>query len=237
VEYDLKFQNNLNNARPTPTAVAVTGGAATYDAGARSGERAIKLSGANSIQLDTAAAPVDYNQSFTVAFWIKVLSVKGSDPPVFSNKDWADGKNNGFQIMVKNGAILLNSKSVADSGRLNGDADVTVAASSLVGTPGASANWVHIAVVYDKEGGVRGAVRCYANGARTNNSAVMEATNLTQGISGGQRSYIANSMASGSYGPLYNGASKSYNVEFLMQDFLLVGGAYTDAQVAALAVK
>ena len=239
--YDLKFQQNLNNALPKPASVTVTG-TATYDDGAKTGQKAIKLSGENYIQLDTEAEPFNYNQSFTVAFWIKVLSNKGSDPPVFSNKNWEAGSNNGFQIMVKNGGILLNSRSPADSDRLNGGADLTVATNTLTGattanaTPSwANSQWVHIAVVYDKTGGTNGQVRYYANGVKTNQNN----TNLTQGISGGQRTYIGQSMASGSYGQgvpegLYNGAAKEYNVEFLMQDFLLVSGAKTDDEIAAL---
>jgi predicted phosphodiesterase len=222
LEFDLKFQDNLNNDLSNPAAVTVTG-TTVYDTGRAVSQRAIKLKGDNYIQLDTPTEPFDYNQSFSVAFWIKVLTTKGSDPVFFSNKNWASGGNNGFLFMVKSSGIRLNSKSVSDSGRLNGSNDITIVS-------GVMDTWVHIAVVYDKTAGTNGQVRYYANGVKVGQTD----TNLTSGMAGGQRSYLAQSNTS-SNGPLYNGAAKSYDVEVLMQDFLLKGGVLSDGEIAALA--
>jgi predicted phosphodiesterase len=220
-QYELAFNGSLANAQPTPASVSMAAGTPTYQSGPVSGKQAIKLNGDNYIQLDTAENPVDYNRSFTVAFWVKVLSTKGYDPVLFSNKNWESGNNNGFLFMVKNGGIRLQTKSVSDSARLGGSEDLTVA-SGVVNT------WTHIAAVYDKTGGTNGAVRYYKNGVKVDEKN----TNLTGGIGGGQRSYLAQSNNGSA---LYNGASKTYDVEFLMQDFVLKGGALSDADIAALA--
>jgi hypothetical protein len=220
VNFDIKFQNNLLNASSPPARVSVTG-MASYDNGVRTGEKAIKLNGNNYIQLDRAAPSFNYSQSFTIAFWVKVISTRGSDPVIFSNKSWSNGNNNGFLLMVKGNNILLNSKSVSDSERLNGSSDISIAS-------GAGNVWTHIAVVYDKTAGTNGEVRYYKDG----NVVGTLATNLTNGIDGGQHSYLGQS-ANGDL--LYQGSSGSYDVEFLMQDFLLSGGALLDSEIQNLA--
>jgi hypothetical protein len=175
--------------------------------------------------LDTKENLFDYNQSFTIGFNVFVENIKGTDPVIFSNKDWRSGDNNGFLFMVKNNKILLNSKSVSDSGRLNGYSDLTVANFDVRN------KWVHIAAVYDKEGGINGTVTYYANGIKVDTKN----TDLTEGIGGSQLSYIAQSMASGNYGPLYNGENKDYDVTFRMENFLLQAGTMTDEEIAHIA--
>jgi hypothetical protein len=225
--YSLSFNNTLNNGFPHPPGVAVSGTAAEYVNGTSVGKKAIRLSGSSYIALDTAANPFNYDQSFTIAFKVKVESAKGSDPALFSNKDWTSGGYNGFLFMVKANGIRLNSKSVADSGRINGFDDLTVASDVMN-------KWVHIAAVYNKASGSdgKGSVAYYANGLKVGTAD----TDLTLGMSGGQISYIAQSMGSGDYyGPLYNGPSKDYDVTFQMEDFLLCEGALSDAEISALA--
>ena|GEM_PF-1996291 len=227
LEFDLKFQNNLSNTRPNPSAVTVTG-TAQYEDGRKTGQRAIRLNGDNYIQLDTAGEPFNYERSLTIAFWVKVLSTKGSDPVLFSNKNWAAGGNNGFLFKVTSNSIRLNSTSVNGTRLGSGANDLTIASN-------VTDNWVHITVVYDRSVGT-GQVRYYANGQMVGQDSSSN-TDLVAGISGGQRSYIGQSMATGSYAPLYNGTNQSYDVTFLMQDFLLINSALSDTEVAALAAE
>ena len=220
-QYKLAFNESLANALPVPASVSVTGSAAVYESSAFTGKKAIKLNGDNYIQLDDAANPIDYNGSFTIAFWVKVLLAAGSDPALFSNKNWSAGGNNGFLFMVKSNGIRLNSKSVSGS-RLNGGDDITIASNVMN-------QWVHIAAVYDREDGT-GKVRYYKDGVKVGEMA----TDLSGGMNGGQRSYLAQSHSDAG---LYQSVSGSKNAEFLMLDFMLQGGAKTDAEITALAAS
>ncbi|GHV89202.1 hypothetical protein AGMMS50267_15620 [Spirochaetia bacterium] len=234
IAYSLKFDNNLNNEPDAgylaPT-VSVTGTETYFDA--PGGRKAIDLSYNNYIQLDTATDPFNYSQNFTVAFRVKVDStkIKGSDPVIFSNKDWASGTANGFLLMVrdidktpaKGKGIILHSKSNSDSARLGGANDVTIAGGVDGNANSIKDTWVHIAVVYDKDGGTNGQVRYYANGAKVGERN----TDLTGGISASKRSYLAQSVNGGG---LYN--TNNLGVAFQMQDFLLVNQTLTDEEIA-----
>jgi hypothetical protein len=64
--YGLKFQNNLTNDLE-PLSPLTFVGTQAYEDGAKPGEKAIKLSGDNYINLGNTAAGFDYAQSFSVA--------------------------------------------------------------------------------------------------------------------------------------------------------------------------
>ncbi|MBQ3815577.1 MAG: hypothetical protein II836_05935, partial [Clostridia bacterium] len=47
------------------------------------------------------------NESFSVCFWMKTGGV-GSDPCLFSNKDWNSGKNKGFVLSLRDTDVKFN---------------------------------------------------------------------------------------------------------------------------------
>jgi formylglycine-generating enzyme required for sulfatase activity len=89
---------------------------------------------------------------------------------------------------------------------------------------------VHVAAVYDTTGGTNGQVRYYANGVKVGEAN----TDLTGGISSGYVSYIGSS--SGTDKEQYTRISEfnNYTMNFNIQDFILQGGAMTDAEITTL---
>ncbi|MCL1810384.1 MAG: CehA/McbA family metallohydrolase, partial [Clostridiales bacterium] len=216
MDYHLKLDGNLDNENGDSPIVNGFTGTQTYVDG-RKGQKAISLSRSNYFELDKADDLIDYNQSFSVAYWIKVNSTSGSDPAVMSNKNWSSGGNNGWMFTAKSGMIKLNSKSRSDSGRVNGSTDIEI-------TRYTAGQWVHIAAVWDKDAN---RVKTYANGVLTNDYP----TNLAQGIPGnGKPTMIGQSWDNNT--ALYNTASMYVN--FDLQEFVMTDRALTAGEVAEL---
>jgi uncharacterized repeat protein (TIGR02543 family) len=269
VEYDLQFNGSLANTssgglppsvysfKEEPTVPRpIQGGGTIYETGL-DGRQSFKVDMRNGfIRLDddrqnlndsgtaNTADPTtafNYNQSFTVAFWVKVNSagLNGNELVLFSNKNMGGSMNGGmwFSSNTNNGrenpglafyidgtgnnrSIKLNSKSVADSAALGGTAGITITESPLD-------TWVHIAAVYDK---ADGKVRYYANGIKIGE----ETTNLADGIGSGYASYIGSSAGNAAQQYTRISGANMYAMNFNVQDFVLKGGALSDAEVAGL---
>jgi len=230
-EYDLKFQNNLNNAGSSPSTVSMKAGTATFGVGKAEGEYAIRVNRTNYIELNPA---IDYAQNITLAFWVKLPqggTVSGSDPVIFSNKNWQDGGNPGFLIQYRDLSgtrlIQLNTRS-ANGTRLTADGSTDVPISPL--NTNITNQWVHIAVVYDKAGGTAGQVRCYYNGVKVREiNTDLGGTGMT---AAGIPTYLGTTVENN------NGTTiATNNVDADIQNFILKNRVYTDAEIAALAVK
>ncbi|MCL1976400.1 MAG: Ig-like domain-containing protein [Firmicutes bacterium] len=214
--YFLKFNGNLNNENGAYPQVNSVVGSPSYVSG-RNGNKAISLNYRNYLKLDKTNDLIDYNQSFTIAYWIKINSTAGNDPAIMSNKNWTSGGNNGWMFTAKNGIIKLNSKSRSDSSRVNGSTDIEI-------TKYVTGQWVHIAAVWDK---AANKVRTYANGVLTNDLK----TNLATGMGGNGAPTLIGQSNDSSSSNLYN--SSSMNVDFVIQDFFMTNRALTTEEISA----
>jgi hypothetical protein len=218
MDYHLQFNGNLNNENGEYPFVSNFTGAQKYVEG-RKGNQAINLDRSNYLALDKTDDLIDYNQSFTVAYWINVNSVgSGSDPVIMSNKNWSSGGNNGWLFTAKGGMIKLNSKSRSDAGRVNGGTDIEI-------TNYTRGEWVHIAAVWDKN---TNTVKTYANGLLTNDYE----TNLTNGMAGNNAPTLIGQSNNSSTANLYNTATMF--VDFRIQDFFMTNKALTEAEIEYL---
>jgi len=86
--------------------------------------------------------------SFSVAFWIKTDTVK-DDPSIISNKDWANGYNDGFVISLRPSDIKFNVGCKSSGVRMDATAALPVDYDK---------GWMHVAVVVDRK---NDAVRFY----------------------------------------------------------------------------
>ncbi len=87
---------------------------------------------------------------FTVEFWYKAAGV-GSDPSIFSNKDWGSGSNTGLNIAIQGGGSNIDINFKGDTGP-RVDMNIT----SIDFTTG----WNHIAISFDRDGDMT----AYVNG-------------------------------------------------------------------------
>ncbi len=216
MDYMLRFNGDLNNDGNGGNIKSFIG-TPKYSPDKTTGQ-AIELNGDNYIQLDDQAALLDYNQSFSVAFWINVQSTKGSDPVIMSNKNWSSGGNNGWLFTAKGNALKLNVKAANDT-RINGTSDIVAA-------PFETGQWVHVAATFDKS---TNKVITYANGLKTSESN----TDLSAGIPGnGKPTFIGQSYDSGT--TLYNGSGKSYDTTFFMDDFCMTNRVLNQNEIIDL---
>ena len=82
------------------------------------------------------------NESFSAAFWIKTEGVTG-DPAIISNKDWGNGKNNGFVVALQDDHVVkLNFGNGND--RIDGSYDLPADYQT---------GWVYVVFVFDRENG------------------------------------------------------------------------------------
>ena len=242
--YDLSFDGHLNNAEGNfPESIRLyetSGGGANgpavyrelgeaiFRSGSRPDREAIELHGRRFIDLGREA--FDYTDSFTIGFRVNVLQTRGSSPALVSNKNWSAGANNGYVFMVRGGNIFLNTTS--NGNRLGGAGDVLIASAQT----GDNDVWIHITAVYDFNGGSNGlgSVTYYADGVRIGSRN----HNLTTGMNGGQNTFIGQSFDSNSGAgalQLYNHTANRGDITFLMEDFFLVTGIMTDAEVYEIA--
>ncbi len=231
-EYDLSFNNTLDNGTGEPALVQVlstaspaslTSGTVTIpeyvDAGV-SGQKALRLAASSAAPKTSTYIDLgnrfNYNQSFTFAFDIYVNDGYTNDAAIFSNKDWTSGSNAGFIVSAhSSGGIRLNYN-VGGGSR----SDITLGnKSTTVG------QWIHVAAVFRKE---TNTIDVYLNGAKISSNT---SVNLRNGISGGVNTYIGQTVEpSGQFA----NAGK-YSIDFKIADFVLQSGAMSDAQVLALA--
>jgi len=237
-QFYLRFQNNLANELNIPA--TVTMGAAVSNAynpsgtstavfvdGRNAGEKAIKVNRDSFVVLEhnNSTTPIDYNQSFTIAFWAKYPTATGmNDYQAFvTNKNFNSGGDPGFSIHYRGGTnarIRLNSTAV---GGTRFDLDISPSGTDIVG------QWVHVAVVWDKAGGTNGQLRRYYQGALVGSTD----TNLT-GSMVGTRGGVRMPTLIGAQIDNSNNTGLPYTGEIHMQDFLLVNSAYSTAQITAL---
>jgi uncharacterized repeat protein (TIGR02543 family) len=139
MDYILKFSNNLKNESGDYPIVNSFVGKQNYVDG-RNGAKAINFDYQNYLTLDKANDLINYNQSFSIAFWINVKSTAGTDPVIMSNKNWLSGDNNGWLFTATGSMIKLNSRSSKDSGRINGGTDIEISRYT-------QGEWIHIAAI------------------------------------------------------------------------------------------
>jgi len=81
------------------------------------------------------------SSSFSVCLWMKTGGV-GSDPVLFSNKDWGNGSKPGFVLSLRSGDVKFN----AGNGNSRMDAEFQLPLDYADG-------WVHLALAVDREAG------------------------------------------------------------------------------------
>ena len=79
--------------------------------------------------------------SFTVAFWINTEGMDSVDPCIFSNKDWMNGKNNGYVLSLR---YSTNLRFNFGDGSNRIDADIDLPANFREG-------WMHVIAIVDRE--------------------------------------------------------------------------------------
>jgi formylglycine-generating enzyme required for sulfatase activity len=257
--YSFKRGNTAANPRP------VTDGTEVYEAGL-GGKQSLKVdmvngfirlddnrsgNGSNNVNTSDSTTAFNYNQSFTIAFWVKVNSagLSGNALVLFSNKSLGASFGNGSWLTGGNPsgsgnngrtgkglAFYIDGSGNTRSIKLN-SSDGTEAvngANGILIKDNVLDTWVHVAAVYDTTGGTNGQVRYYADGAPVGSANI----DLRGGMNGGFASYIGSS--GGNNNELYtriNGGGadfRNYTMNCNIQDFILKGGTMTDAQVAGL---
>ena len=106
------------------------------------GQAAALRSGANYLTIDDFKFGTD---SFTASMWLNCRAFEGSDPAIFSNKDWTTGANPGMIFYYKGGNWQYNVNTVEGS-RL----DCTY----VIATSGVNAqfnDWANVTIVCDRE--------------------------------------------------------------------------------------
>ena len=99
---------------------------------------------------------------FTVEFWYKAAGV-GSDPCIFSNKDWGSGSNTGVNIAIQSGGSNIDINFKGDVGS-RVDMNIT----SIDFTTG----WNHIAISFDRDGDMI----AYVNGVNVASKSIAGST-------------------------------------------------------------
>ncbi|GHT73761.1 hypothetical protein FACS1894124_2620 [Spirochaetia bacterium] len=195
VEYSLKFDGDLTNTKLGPLTMV---GTASYEDDARDGRKAIKLTKDNYVNL---GKDFDYDESFSVAFRVKVTSTS-SDQAVFGNKRWNSGGGSvkGFVICMTGNSLKVN---IGNGSSNLGD----------VSLGNVTTGWAHIAVVFDKETGTNGQVRYYYNGSEVSTKNY----NISGGMTSGLNSYIGQTAGNADDSSRYN-----TSLTCQIQDFLLV---------------
>lgn len=79
---------------------------------------------------------------FTVEFWYNAAGV-GSDPSIFSNKDWGSGNNTGLNIAIQGGGSNIDINFKGDAGA-RADMNIT--------TVDFTNGWNHVAISFDRDG-------------------------------------------------------------------------------------
>ena len=97
---NLSFDGNLNNINDNFN--IKSNGVITYDNGISN--KAIKLDKNNYLSINNLKFK---NDSFTISTFIKIKN-KNGDPVLFSNKNWIDGKNDGFVVSLRDDDIKFN---------------------------------------------------------------------------------------------------------------------------------
>lgn len=148
--------------------------------------------------------------SFTVSLWIKTGGVS-SDPAIFSNKDWNSGSNIGYILSVNSDSKLRFN--VGNGGpRVDVDQKLPLDYKN---------NWIHVILVADREANeIRISVDfdsfyTYKMGTEWENVSFDGTDALNIGQDG-----------TGAY---------SANLSATVDEFMIFGGAFTDADVKALA--
>ncbi|MDR0571177.1 MAG: metallophosphoesterase [Clostridiales Family XIII bacterium] len=187
IDYRLSFDGTLDNGGKVPGAVKMFGLAAkpenyiptaTYGAG-RHGQ-AIHLQPNNFVDLDGGAALIDYDQSFSTAFWVNVEYVRvDGDPVLLSNKNVDSDANKGWAIYKEDGNNWLSLRfapTIGASGKIR-LAELTPSEWIVAGKSFATDSWIHIAATFDY---ANNKITAYANGKKVGEAAA----NLTGGIGG-----------------------------------------------------
>lgn len=81
--------------------------------------------------------------SFSVSFWMKAAKTT-DDPSIISNKDWKNGKNDGFVLSLRPNDIKFNVGDLGSGNRID----------NTVGLPSNfSDGWMHVVLTVDRVGG------------------------------------------------------------------------------------
>lgn len=236
IDYILKFDGSLKNDGITPDSATmfflenkpdVYDTIAHYHPGKHG--QSIFLSKKNFVILDNKE-PIDYEQSFTVAFWIKVNTVRNDGSPgILSNRN-ADSSatNKGYSFRTSN-----NQGTNYMVLEINPENDTLT---KLWLTPTRLGEWVHVAATFNYD---TDKVTTYINGRKIEEVKV----DLSGGIGGitgigrnkstffGSTPWAYTEEHGGYNGSGYNGR---HDIDFFADDFVMTSNVLSEAQIQGL---
>lgn len=158
--------DDLSGNKRNATAV----GAPTFDAAAKVGKGALRVSTSRSASTfnyatlgSNADLPYGQTKDFTVAFWSKVDRLDG-DPSFIANKNWGSGNNTGWTIGSQtDGRIEWNYRRTGVDGLSRKDLDYSGKGNALN-----NGQWNHVVVVWN----INGDAKTYYNGELVDTRAI-----------------------------------------------------------------
>ena len=213
VQYRLEFENGLDNSDGESTSSGYNDATLDYKSGTR-GNGAV-LTGDSFVKLYPETENMSYSSDFSVAFWINVENIQGSDPALLGNKNWQSGNNSGWCFNLGYGSIKLN---YADA---NGNrADISIADCDV-----AEEKWAHVAATFDF---ATDTVTTYINGEL---AKIESSVSLDDSLNGVGPLLLGNTYKDDNCSTLYNSSSGSCNATFTMDDFRLYQNVWSAEDV------
>ncbi|MFC4242544.1 InlB B-repeat-containing protein [Gryllotalpicola reticulitermitis] len=213
-DFNLPFDGSLTNTTGNPPAVTMGAGTASYTTGADG--QAITLDRNDYVQVDSTAAPFDYQNSFSMWFWVKMNSKTGtSDAALLGNENWGSGNNPGIVFHTSGGNYNFHAKDPSSS-----RADVSIAKIT-------TGQWDQIAATFDFSSGT---INLYFDGqpvtTDTSGNAVSLARSLSD-LAGAGPFLLGNAYNANDGSATYNSATNDNNLsldDFVMTPSLLSAG-------------
>jgi hypothetical protein len=148
------------------------------------------------------------SDNFTVAMWVKTTGVNG-DPVLCGNKNWNDGKNNGFVLSLRGFDIKFNA---GLGGTIRVDAEYPLPIDATEG-------WMHVAMSVNRK---EQTVTFYYDFAK---EAVTHIPDTLRNASFSALQFNVGQDGTGSY---------SSHLGAMLDDFLVYGDAMTEEDIGAL---
>mgnify|MGYP002754620140 CR=1 FL=1 len=192
--------------------------------------QAIDLSSLNFVELDSEIDPIDYGQSFSIAFWMNVKTVRNDgEAAILSNRNVNREYYNGFSFRTfnNNGINFICLEYSPVNGKYT----------RLPLTPTPIGQWIHLAATFDY---TQNRIKVYVNGVVVKN---VEAE-LSGGIGGisDECPFKTTFLGSSPWNYSierggYNGCGKGNNdIRFLVDDFVMSSRVFSQEDVLALSV-
>lgn len=236
IDYVLPFDGSLKNNGAAPAAVKmfyletkpdVYDTIPHFEAGKHG--QAIDLSKRNFITLDNNSDLIDYDQSFSVAYWIHIKMVRNDGSPgILSNKnvDGTKGKGYAFQTSSYGGTNYLHLDITPTNGEY----------SRLWITPTKTGEWMHVAATFDYD---KNKIIFYIDGQKVKeaDADLSGGVGGIEGIGRNKATFLGSTPwnYTEEHGGFNGGGTGGRNdIRFLADDFILANRVFTPEEVSAL---